>query len=100
MSLLNFSLIFSDRGQTEQQLKGHKWVVTGLKTHQSRVVSCSADKTARVWDYPRGICMFTLTGHEYGIRSVDMDERYVVTGSEDNSLRLYDFGRGRELRSS
>jgi WD40 repeat protein len=30
----------------------------------SKVVSCSDDKTVRVWDVSRGECIVTLTGHE------------------------------------
>jgi WD40 repeat protein len=30
----------------------------------TKVVSCSNDKTLRVWDVSRGECIVTLTGHD------------------------------------
>jgi WD40 repeat protein len=30
----------------------------------TKVVSCSRDKTVRVWDVSRGECINTLTGHD------------------------------------
>jgi WD40 repeat protein len=36
------------------------------------VVSCSDDKTVRVWDVSRGECINTLTGHEDEV-SLDVD---------------------------
>jgi WD40 repeat protein len=38
------------------------WSLDGTK-----VVSCSDDKTVRVWDVSRGECINTLTGHDGGV---------------------------------
>jgi WD40 repeat protein len=34
----------------------------------TKVVSCSRDKTVRVWDVSRGECINTLTGHDGWVR--------------------------------
>jgi WD40 repeat protein len=41
------------------QVRTCSWSPDGAK-----VVSCSNDKTVRVWDLSRGECVNTLTGHE------------------------------------
>jgi WD40 repeat protein len=41
------------------QVIAYSWSPDGTK-----VVSCSLDKTVRVWDVSRGECINTLTGHD------------------------------------
>jgi WD40 repeat protein len=41
------------------QVNACSWSPDGTK-----VVSCSSDKTVRVWDVSRGECINTLTGHD------------------------------------
>jgi WD40 repeat protein len=41
------------------QVSSCSWSPDGTK-----VVSCGDDKTVRVWDVSRGVCIVTLTGHE------------------------------------
>jgi WD40 repeat protein len=41
------------------QVRTCSWSPDGTK-----VVSCSEDKTVRVWDVSRGECINTLTGHD------------------------------------
>jgi WD40 repeat protein len=38
----------------------------------TKVVTCSNDKTVRVWDVSRGECVNTLTGHD-GLVSLHID---------------------------
>jgi WD40 repeat protein len=49
------------------QVNACSWSPDGTK-----VVSCSNDKTVRVWDVSRGECISTLTGHD-GRVSLDVD---------------------------
>jgi WD40 repeat protein len=44
---------------THLQVLASSWSLDGTK-----VVSCSKDKTVRVWDVSRGECINTLTGHD------------------------------------
>jgi WD40 repeat protein len=50
------------------QVRTCSWSPDGTK-----VVSCSGDKTVRVWVVSRGECINTLTGHD-GPVSLDVDE--------------------------
>jgi WD40 repeat protein len=49
------------------QVRSCSWSPDGTK-----VVSCSDDKTVRVWDASRGECINTLTGHGDEV-SLDVD---------------------------
>jgi WD40 repeat protein len=82
-------------------LAGHKaTVLTGaFSRDQSRLVSGSADGTARIWDVTSGDELHLLTGHE---GAVDMavftpDGRRVVTASADGTVRIWDAELGVEL---
>jgi WD40 repeat protein len=44
-----------------------------LSPDGTKVVSCSDDKTVRVWNVSRGECINTLTGHN-GEVSLDVNE--------------------------
>jgi WD40 repeat protein len=44
------------------QVNACSWSPDGTK-----VVSCSEDKTVRVWDVSRGECINTLTGHDSSV---------------------------------
>jgi small GTP-binding protein len=61
-----------------------------------RAVSASADKTVRVWDLERGICLITLEGHTGVVYGVAMSEDggLAVSGSVDNTVRVWDLEMG------
>jgi WD40 repeat protein len=64
----------------------------------SRILTASADGTARIWDTATGRTISVLTGHKGAIRSIayDPDETRIVTASEDGSARVWDAASGRE----
>jgi WD40 repeat protein len=64
-----------------------------------RVVTASADKTARVWDAATGKALATLAGHEDTVNqaSFSPDGRRVVTASQDKTARVWDGDTGRVL---
>jgi WD40 repeat protein len=53
------------------QVRACSWSPDGTK-----VVSCSWDKTLRVWDVSRGECIHTLTGHDGWVSYNEMLTRY------------------------
>ena len=58
----------------------------------SRVVTGSADRTARIWDAETGRQLLTLAGHSGPVNSVAFctDGRRAVSGSEDGTIRPWD----------
>jgi WD40 repeat protein len=66
----------------------------------SRVVTASADKTAKVWDAKTGAEVLSLKGHGNGLSSASFspDGSRVVTASDDGTLKLWDATRGSVIR--
>jgi WD40 repeat protein len=83
-------------GPLMRTLKGHVSRVTavGLTPDGKQVVSCSEDKTLRVWDWESGECKKTLTGHRDGIAEVSIlsDLPCAVSASRDKTLKVWDVG--------
>jgi WD40 repeat protein len=80
---------------------GHTGAVNGVAfaPDGKRVLSGSADGTARLWDAETGRQLQVFTGHAAGIVGVAFspDGRRVATASDDRSVRLWDAETGKEL---
>ena len=65
----------------------------------ARIVTGSADRTARVWDAKTGAELVQLKGHTDEVRSVAVtpDGARIVTGSADRTARIWDAKTGAEL---
>lgn len=65
------------------------------------VISCSVDKTVRVWDSNTGTCLAILRGHTGSVNALALspDGPRCWTGSDDGSVRVWDIGseKGSEL---
>lgn len=57
----------------------------------TRLLTCSSDKTARLWDPFTGTCLQVLEGHTDEIFSCafNYEGTMIITGSKDNSCRLW-----------
>jgi eukaryotic-like serine/threonine-protein kinase len=64
-----------------------------------RVVTCSDDHTAKLWDAVSGRELLAFNGHTDVIQSVcfSSDGHRIVTGSYDNTAKVWDAASGREL---
>ncbi|MAT98677.1 MAG: hypothetical protein CL608_16160 [Anaerolineaceae bacterium] len=74
-------------------LEGHTGIVWSASFNHdgSRIVTASADNTARLWDKD-GSLINTLEGHTAGVRSASFndDGSRIVTASDDDTARLWD----------
>jgi WD40 repeat protein/serine/threonine protein kinase len=63
---------------------------------QTRIVTASADRTARIWDARTGDPLVTLQGHtdEVTFAAFDPAGRRVVTASKDRTARIWDAATG------
>jgi WD40 repeat protein len=84
-------------------LVGHSASVIGVAVSADgrRAVSCSGDRTLKVWDLESGRELRTLAGHFGDVNGVAlaMDGRRVVSASGDGTLKVWDLESGRELRT-
>jgi WD domain, G-beta repeat len=64
-----------------------------------RVLTASADNTARLWEAESGKLLATFQGHTGGVTSAvfSPDGRQVLTASEDDTARLWETDSGRLL---
>jgi F-box and WD-40 domain protein 1/11 len=65
-------------------------VLRGLGT-RGRIVSCSRDRTIRVWDGQTGACIYTLVGHTASAVCLAYDDELLVSGSSDMTALVWDF---------
>ena len=82
-------------------LRGHASIVNQahFSPDGARIVSASADQTARVWDAASGKALLTLHGHDADVEDAAFspDGARIVTASDDRTARIWDANSGREL---
>jgi WD40 repeat protein len=66
-----------------------------------RIVTASADKTARLWNAANGRPLATLQGHTDSVRSAvfSPDGQRIVTASDDRTARVWNAASGQLLAS-
>lgn len=77
--------------------KEHKqpvWVTKWSPTELTNLMSCSDDRTVRLWDLPSETSTVTFTGHQDYVRSgtfmPGQSSNLLVSGSYDQTVRLWD----------
>ncbi|ETO35090.1 hypothetical protein RFI_01983 [Reticulomyxa filosa] len=82
-------------------LKGHSDIVKGVQFSPkgSRVVSCSKDKTIRIWSVKKGKEIKRLEGHSDVVNKVRFspDGSKLVSCSNDKTIRLWDVKSGTQI---
>lgn len=89
-------------GELVSRLKGHSALVTtaAASPSEQRVVTGSADKTAKVWRIQGPELLTTTPAQETAVTSVRMspDESWFVTGAADGGVRVWDARTGVLIR--
>jgi WD40 repeat protein len=82
-------------------LSGHAGAVNSaaFSPDGTRIVTASADKTARIWDAATGKQLAVLRGHQGAVNSAAFspDGKHIVTASADKTVRIWDAETGKEL---
>ena len=72
---------------------GHVAIVTGVAVHPdgSRLATCGADRTIRIWDIATGTELMTLRGHSNLIQRLAFspDGRMLASTSDDGTVKLW-----------
>ncbi len=75
-------------------------IIDMVFTHdETRLVTCSEDKTVRIWDSQKGMPIARLLGHDRIIRAVAVsdDDRLIASCGDDNTTRIWSSGASRDL---
>ncbi|MDJ0731240.1 MAG: hypothetical protein QNJ33_14735 [Crocosphaera sp.] len=87
-------------------LTGHSDWFAGISSiifsHNSKfLISCSNDKTIKLWLVETGEELVTLTGHTEKVTSIALssDNLFLVSGSKDKTLKLWNLKEKRCLAS-
>jgi WD40 repeat protein len=78
-------------------LRGHSDKITALALtpDQSKVLSCSADKTIRVWDVHSGRCVMVCSGHAQSINVlVCVNNNFALSASLDFKIKYWNIATG------
>jgi WD40 repeat protein len=81
-----------------------RWLIKGphlaaFSPDGSRIVTASADKTARVWDVATGKVIAVLSGHQDSVISAvfSRDGARIATASYDRTARVWDTATGKAI---
>lgn len=90
--------IYSLSGEFLFSLQGHtNFLLDAVYSNDgARIVTASADRTARVWDAASGECLLTLQGHAGDVTRAcfSADGRRIATASADSTSKLWDAKSG------
>jgi WD40 repeat protein len=74
--------------------KGHEGRINGVSigNQNNLVMSCSRDKTVRLWDTKTGECSTIIKAHNESVSSAvwSSNDKMIVTGSDDGDLKYWD----------
>lgn len=64
-----------------------------------KIVTASADNTAKIWDVQSGLLLFELVGHTKAVNfaSFSPDSKNIITVSSDSTAKIWDLVNGRLL---
>ena len=76
---------------SESLLRGHKLKVAGVAfdpTHPSILVSCSCDKTVKIWDVTLGSCLSTLNCGSI-VWSIAFKDNMIAAGCQNGEIKIF-----------
>lgn len=92
------------RGERTQIYEGHQAPVLNVRFDENYVVSCSKDKTIKIWARSESsrrphTCIRTLKGHRAAVNAVQFVGKTIVSASGDRTIKIWNLDSGECLRS-
>ncbi|KAI5172027.1 transducin (beta)-like 1 [Nematocida sp. LUAm3] len=79
------------------RLSGHTGEVNALKSVEDTLISCSDDKTVKLWNVKSSSAMGTLSGHTKEVYAIDCTSTLIASVSFDADARLWDIESQKNL---
>jgi WD40 repeat protein len=103
-SSLVFELLTEQRANTPLKLHGHTGTITyaGYSSDGTKILTASADHTARLWDARTGSQLTPPLQHDDAVISAAFspDGKHVATGSSESEVRIWDAVSGKRITDS
>lgn len=70
------------------------------KIEKEYLLTCSRDKTIKLFDVYAGNCIYTFAGHDNWVRcmAIHPSGKYLITTGDDRSIRVWDLKSGRCMK--
>ncbi len=93
------TVIVWDKGSDTRAFTAHAAPVNTLALGKGILVTGSADKSAKAWDFDTGKLLHTLAGHTGNVVAVAVskDGAHAFTASEDHTVKIWDLKTGKAL---
>ncbi|KAF9449579.1 WD40 repeat-like protein [Macrolepiota fuliginosa MF-IS2] len=80
-------------------LRDHVDSVLCVRFDDERLVSCSKDRTVRVYSFPGLELQHVFGGHRAAVNAVSLSPEFVVSGSGDRSMNVWDVKTGKLVQT-
>ncbi|XP_006457834.1 hypothetical protein AGABI2DRAFT_148368 [Agaricus bisporus var. bisporus H97] len=80
-------------------LRDHSDSVLCVRLDDQKLVSCSKDRTVRVYTFPGLDLLHVLGGHRAAVNAISLSNGLLVSGSGDRSMNVWDVKTGKLLRT-
>jgi len=91
--------ILSNDDSFDLVLRGHHGTIRqAFELSGNRILSCSEDRTLRIWDATNGVCEHILKGHkEAVVGACELPDGKILSWSPDETFRIWDASTGKCL---
>ncbi|KAI9480565.1 MAG: WD40-repeat-containing domain protein [Benjaminiella poitrasii] len=87
-------------GEIKKKLIGHQDSVLCVRmVTNNRILSCSKDRSLRLWDRNTGECIRDYTGHRAAVNALQWKGDRVVSGSGDRTIKVWNLETGECLQT-
>ena len=65
-----------------------------MQFDRNKVISCSFDRTIRIWCLTTYTCVRTISGHTSPVHCLHFDDKILASGAEDGIIRVWNLALG------